>query len=371
VIVDCLAIHDSSADDSRAHVARLLDDEATHDGDEGWFGESPSTEFRTVEAVVALVEELSARNPVAMAVEDLQWADPSSLLVLHRLGRRVRQLPLLLMCTARPVPRSAELDGCLHGLRANGATELVLGPLEAAAVAQMVEDLVDATPGHSLLRQVTRAGGNPLFVTELVSALQRDGAIELGPDGTAELPTVGIPPSLPVPAWATLRPGSRVEWSAAVSEPVGQPHQAGHDGQHNQHRAQAGEDGGGRVLHDALLQSAAAAGLALAALAFQGLEPLLDPVERLLHLFVAVSGLRAVAVDQEACQHHKRQQLEEFGLPVLQGASPELPKKIPDLQRLIVLLLLIGPGEPLCHELPQPTEEEQRGQGDAQAVIPP
>ena len=197
VIVDCLAIDHSGVDDRRAHVAGLLD-EATHDGDEGWFGESPSTEFRIVEAVVALVEELSARNPVAMAVEDLQWADPSSLLVLHRLGRRVGQLPLLLVCTARPVPRSAELEGCLHGLRAAGATELVLGPLDAEAVAQLVEDLVDATPGQSLLRQVRRAGGNPLFVSELVGALQRDGAIELGPDGTAELPTVGIPPALPL-----------------------------------------------------------------------------------------------------------------------------------------------------------------------------
>lgn len=198
VIADCLAIHHSTDDASRAHIARLLDDEAIQDDDAGWFGESPSTEFRTVEAVVALVEELSTGSPVVVAVEDLQWADPSTLLVLHRLGRRLRQLPLLLVCTARPVPRTAELEGCLQGLRANGATELVLGPLDAAAVAHLVENLVHATPGHSLLRQVAGAGGNPLFVTELVGALQRDGSIELGPDGTAELTTVGIPPALPL-----------------------------------------------------------------------------------------------------------------------------------------------------------------------------
>jgi predicted ATPase len=44
-----------------------------------------------------------------LAVEDLQWADPSTLLVLQRLGRRVGQLPVLLVCTTRPVPRSQEL----------------------------------------------------------------------------------------------------------------------------------------------------------------------------------------------------------------------------------------------------------------------
>jgi DNA-binding CsgD family transcriptional regulator len=151
-----------------------------------------------VEALVALVEELSGRSPVVLALEDLQWADPSTLLVLHRLGRRVRQLPVALVCTARPVPRSRELEGCIRGLRGNGLTELVLGPLEASAVAQLAERLVGTTPGPGLLRQVAAAGGNPLFVTELVGALQRDGSIELGPDGKAELTTVGIPPALPL-----------------------------------------------------------------------------------------------------------------------------------------------------------------------------
>jgi DNA-binding CsgD family transcriptional regulator len=66
------------------------------------------------------------------------------------------------------------------------------------AVAQVVEQLVGAPPGPILLRQVAVAGGNPLFVTELVGALQRDGSIQLGPDGVAELTMVGIPPSLPL-----------------------------------------------------------------------------------------------------------------------------------------------------------------------------
>jgi predicted ATPase len=74
----------------------------------------------------------------------------------------------------------------------------MLGPLDAMAVTQVVKQLVGAPPGPSLLQQVAGAGGNPLFVTELVDALQRDGAIRLGPDGAAELTTVGMPPSLPL-----------------------------------------------------------------------------------------------------------------------------------------------------------------------------
>jgi predicted ATPase len=109
-IADCLDIGGSPPDRERAAITRLLaGDLGVIDG--GWFGETPQAEFRVVEAVVALVEELSARSPLMVAVEDLQWADPSTLLVLHRLGRRVGQLPVLLVGTARPVPRSQSWSG--------------------------------------------------------------------------------------------------------------------------------------------------------------------------------------------------------------------------------------------------------------------
>jgi DNA-binding CsgD family transcriptional regulator len=198
VIADCLATGRSATERERAAVTGLLGEDSGADVFGGWLADAPQAEFQIVEGFVALVEALSVQNPVVLVVEDLQWADPSALLVLHRLARRVGQLPLLLVCTVRPVPRSAELEGCLRGLGAAGATELGLGPLDAMAVAKVIEQLVGGPPGPSLLRQVARAGGNPLFVTELVDALQRDGAIRLRPDGAAELTTVGMPPSLPL-----------------------------------------------------------------------------------------------------------------------------------------------------------------------------
>jgi predicted ATPase len=198
VIADCLATGRSATERGRAAVAELLEEDSGAGVGGAWSADAPRSEFRIVEGFVALVEALSVQNPVVLVVEDLQWADPSALLVLHRLGRMVRQLPLLLVCTARPVPRSAELEGCLRGLRTAGATELVLGPLDAVAVAQVVEQLVGGPPGSSLLRQVAGTGGNPLFVTELVAALQRDGSTQFGPDGATELTRVGIPASLPL-----------------------------------------------------------------------------------------------------------------------------------------------------------------------------
>jgi hypothetical protein len=56
------------------------------------------------EAILTLVEELSAQRPAVVAIDDLQWADPSTLLVLHRLGRSVHRLPVLLVGACRPLP---------------------------------------------------------------------------------------------------------------------------------------------------------------------------------------------------------------------------------------------------------------------------
>jgi hypothetical protein len=53
-------------------------------------------EYPVIESVLALVERWCAAGPVAVAVDDLHWADSASVLLLHRLGRVAGQLPLLL-----------------------------------------------------------------------------------------------------------------------------------------------------------------------------------------------------------------------------------------------------------------------------------
>jgi hypothetical protein len=113
VIADCLTNVRSATERGRAAVAGLLEEDSGTGVDGGWLADAPQAEFRIVEGFVALVEALSVQNPMVLVVEDLHWADPSALLVVHRLGRRIGQLPLLLVCTARPVARSAELEGCL------------------------------------------------------------------------------------------------------------------------------------------------------------------------------------------------------------------------------------------------------------------
>jgi len=185
-----------SADPRRAAIAGLL----SAPGGRG--GEAPVTvtsdpglQFRVVDAFGDLVEELALSGPVVVGADDLQWADPSSLVTLAAMGRRVAGLPVGIIGCFRPVPRAADLDGAVRALQTAGARHLVLSPLGTGAVGELVSDMVPAEPGPGLLAQVSGAAGNPLFVTELLAALGQEGAIQVM-GGRAEVAEATLPPTL-------------------------------------------------------------------------------------------------------------------------------------------------------------------------------
>jgi DNA-binding CsgD family transcriptional regulator len=156
-----------------------------------------NSEFAVTEAIVDLVEQRCAVRPVALLVDDVQWADPATLLVLHRLGRTIAQLPLLIVVTYRSVPRDPDLERLLRSLTARGLVSISLGPLPRLDAAGLVRRLTGAQPGRSLTGLVGGAAGNPLYINELIAALLRDERIEIV-DGVAELTggTIAVTQSL-------------------------------------------------------------------------------------------------------------------------------------------------------------------------------
>jgi predicted ATPase len=97
VIADALECTRSSPDPRRAAIGTLL---ATHgEADEGpiTVTSDPGLQFRAVDAVVDLVEELALHTPLVIGLDDLQWADPSSLLTISTIGRRLDDLPVALI----------------------------------------------------------------------------------------------------------------------------------------------------------------------------------------------------------------------------------------------------------------------------------
>ena len=184
----------SSPDPRRAAIAALL---ATRGGDRGpiTVTSDPGLRFRAVDAFADLAEELALAGPLVIGVDDLQWADPSSLLTLAAVSRRLAYLPLALIGCLRPSPRIPELDRLAGLLLDAGGRILAVRGLTERAVAELVAEAVAAVPGPGLLAGISGAAGNPLFVTELLGALAQEGAIETA-GGRAEVAEVTLPPTL-------------------------------------------------------------------------------------------------------------------------------------------------------------------------------
>lgn len=180
-VAAALGLDGRTTDPDRFALARLL---GGHDLPEPspLNAYAPGLRFRILEGVLALLEERATTGPVALVLEDLHWADPSTLLVIDHVRRRLSHHPIAVVATFRPAPRPPELDRLIERLYPHA--HLQLAGLDVPVVSQLVQQLVGAPPGEALLDLVHGAGGNPLFLLEVVTALQEDGAI--GRDGDLE-----------------------------------------------------------------------------------------------------------------------------------------------------------------------------------------
>ena len=185
----------SSPDPRRAAIAGLL--AAGGDRARGpiTVTSDPGLRFRAVDAFADLAEELALAGPLVIGADDLQWADPSSLLTLAALSRRLEYMPVALAGCLRPSPRVAERDRLAAAVEAAGARRLALHGLAEEAVRELVAEAVTAEPGPGLMAEIAGAAGNPLFVTELLVALTQDGAITTS-GGRAEVAEMALPPTL-------------------------------------------------------------------------------------------------------------------------------------------------------------------------------
>ncbi|MFU9034657.1 MULTISPECIES: ATP-binding protein [unclassified Streptomyces] len=185
-ISSCLRIEESPSDDRRAQAAEVLRGDARY-GLPGARSEAAGAAAATIEALVGLVEDLCAQGPLALFLDDLQWADAASVAVLHKLVRSVHQLPLLVVGAHRPLPGAGDVDRLSRNRITGNHTLLELAPLDAQAVAALLTELCGREAGPRLRRMVEGAAGNPLYITELIAALQREHAIETGDDSMAEI----------------------------------------------------------------------------------------------------------------------------------------------------------------------------------------
>jgi DNA-binding SARP family transcriptional activator len=149
-------------------------------------------QFRLFERTVELVARAASQRRLVLVVDDLQWADLAS---LHLFGHLAARLPdgVTLVGALRshaPVPGS-DLTRALAGAsRLAGHRRVLLGPLAAGEVAELVRRETGQTPTSSATRSIrARTGGNPFFIRELARLLTADGG-ELSEQAAAR---AGVP----------------------------------------------------------------------------------------------------------------------------------------------------------------------------------
>jgi predicted ATPase/class 3 adenylate cyclase len=140
-----------------------------------------------VEAVSALLGRLRAERPLAVVVDDLHWADPSSLRLASALGELTESTPFLLVVGVRPEPEHPgwQLREQMSERHRPRTRELVLERLAPEAERGLLVDLigVQTLPEELEEKLLSRAEGNPFYLEELVRSLVDTGALVRTGDG--------------------------------------------------------------------------------------------------------------------------------------------------------------------------------------------
>jgi class 3 adenylate cyclase/tetratricopeptide (TPR) repeat protein len=126
-------------------------------------------------SVRRLFELVARREPLVVVVDDIHWAQPTLLDLLDYLAEWIRDVPVLLVCIARP--DLLEQRPAWGGGRRNAST-LLLEPLDAAGGAELLGALAGPElPGEIQSRIADAADGNPLFIEELFRMLVARGSL--------------------------------------------------------------------------------------------------------------------------------------------------------------------------------------------------
>jgi DNA-binding CsgD family transcriptional regulator/tetratricopeptide (TPR) repeat protein len=144
-------------------------------------GEPALEKTRLFEAVARLLERLARQSPVLLFFDDLHWADPASIELLHYLARGVAQQAVLVLGTFRDseIDKARGLRSLVTSLRrARISHEMGIARLGPEAVAGLVGSLLAGHPPDDLLRTLeARAAGTPLFVESLIESLLESGRL--------------------------------------------------------------------------------------------------------------------------------------------------------------------------------------------------
>ena len=157
-------------------------------------GDEATARSRLFEAIARLGTSLSARSPLILLMDDLQWADAGTLELLHYLARSWRashsQILLLILVREESLSHGSDLRNWMSGLtRDIPMTRLSLSPVQASDIRELVQSLTgENVEGVAELSDwlIAETNGQPFFVVETLSALDDyDALVWVGGESAA------------------------------------------------------------------------------------------------------------------------------------------------------------------------------------------
>ncbi len=137
-------------------------------------GPTARTQLRVFEETLALLTDRASQAPVLLVLEDLHWADTSTLDLVVFLAHNLagRQILLLATCRADEPASADRVHRLTEGvLRSGSALRLELGPLGREELTALLAARAGAPPPAGLTHAiVARSEGNPFFAEELLAA---------------------------------------------------------------------------------------------------------------------------------------------------------------------------------------------------------
>ena len=137
------------------------------------------SQLQVFEETLALLTERGVAAPVLLVLEDLHWADTSTLDLVVFLAHNLHDRPVLLLATHRADEPSsaARMRRLEDGIRRSGSAHVIeLRPLEHDDLTALLAAHGDALPVALADTIMTRSEGNPFFVEELLAAVGEEGA---------------------------------------------------------------------------------------------------------------------------------------------------------------------------------------------------
>ena len=148
-------------------------------------------QYRTYEVIVDIVTALAARRPLVISIDDLHWADATTLGLLDRLLPVAERSPVLFIFTMRPETEHGSWTMRERTTREfrHLVTVIDLRPLDESServlLKALTEDAIDPAVQEAV---IAHADGNPLYLEELARAI--------GEGGHATAQALALPPTL-------------------------------------------------------------------------------------------------------------------------------------------------------------------------------